>query len=225
MMTRAISSILALALSLTAAHAVEYEHNGSLVDVTVTEDRVRITYLRPRDGLRRIGVRKGTLLFEGKVEPLDDGGPYVEGMARLFKAGCQPAPYYVHGAFRLGKAFQLNGAAPVFAKTGCRNVDNTYEGSNANMKFERVASRDPGQKRVTQNKKRPGSLCVANISAGGTLNVRSGPGANYGRVGTLEAQDCNVAGLRQCINGWCAVMQLSDGTIGWVSQDYIRSAQ
>lgn len=52
-----------------------------------------------------------------------------------------------------------------------------------------------------------------------TLNVRSGAGANYSLVGTLQSG--NVVSYSQTSNGWAYITY---GTLkGWVSQDYLGS--
>lgn len=206
-----------------AASATDYTHNGSTMDVNVSEENVTIRYVEPRAGLQRVGVRPGTLLLEGRIDRSDPARPYLDGEARVFKRGCDPTPYFVYGDFPSSGSFMLNGTAPVLAEDGCAIIDNVSDGPNAELVFSPSAktlkTSNPATLKISPD--RSGSLCVVNIAAGGTLNVRSGPGENYGRVGRLAANDCSVAGLKQCIDGWCAVLQTSTGTTGWVAQTFI----
>lgn len=225
----------ALALTTTTANA-DFTHNGSLMGVELDGDAVRIYYTNPRAGLARLGVRRGTLLFEGRIDKSDPGRPYLEGDARIFKRGCDPTPYFVHGNFRYPYPFRLSGAAPVLSEDGCDIVDNVYEGANANLVFTStstgilaprpadLALPDPVQPESSPAN-RPGEFCIKNVATGNWLNVRSGPGADYGKVGRLQADECDVAGLKQCIQGWCAILQVSTGTTGWVAQDFLSNTR
>ncbi|ASV85679.1 bacterial SH3 domain protein [Ochrobactrum quorumnocens] len=60
------------------------------------------------------------------------------------------------------------------------------------------------------------SAATAYISA--SVNVRSGPGANYGRLATLPAGITVNAG--SCRNGWCQIYNGS--SVGFVSARYVR---
>ena len=44
-----------------------YDHNGSTMRLERSGGDVRILYERPRAGLEGVGVRPGTLLFEGRL--------------------------------------------------------------------------------------------------------------------------------------------------------------
>lgn len=60
------------------------------------------------------------------------------------------------------------------------------------------------------------SAATAYVSA--SVNVRSGPGSNYGRLAALPAGATVNAG--SCRNGWC---QIYNGSrVGWVSARYVR---
>jgi cell wall-associated NlpC family hydrolase len=56
------------------------------------------------------------------------------------------------------------------------------------------------------------------VAVGSRLNVRSGPGTNYGIVG--KANNGEVLQLLELSNGWYKV-KLSNGTVGWVTSQYI----
>ncbi len=60
------------------------------------------------------------------------------------------------------------------------------------------------------------SAATAYVSA--SVNVRSGPGANYGRLATLPAGIAVNAG--SCRNGWCQIY--NGNSVGFVSARYVR---
>ncbi|WP_139974991.1 SH3 domain-containing protein [Ochrobactrum sp. CGA5] len=60
------------------------------------------------------------------------------------------------------------------------------------------------------------SAATAYVSA--SVNVRSGPGANYGRLAALPAGATVNAG--SCRNGWCQIY--NGNRVGWVSARYVR---
>lgn len=204
------------------AETYRYNHNNSAMKVDVFGQNVIITYENPRSSLEKNGVRRGTVLFNGKIELLDNGQPYLEGDAKVFRQGCEPTPYYVYGNFNQGQDFKLNGAAPVLANAGCSIVDNVYTGSNANLFFSAVQSGNgnkPSQA-LSNNSQKLGwsKVCVTGVNT--SLNLRTGPGVDYGRIGELPANACDVIALNQCIKTWCAVQRRNE--IGWVSRKYLR---
>lgn len=187
-----------------------YDHNGSRMRVNVEGNKVKIYYQKPRQGLAGAGVRAGTLLFDGKVS-----NGYLEGMSRIFNPNCGEVDYFVYGDFTPGRSFMLNGAAPVLSNMSCRIVDNVYEGDNANLRFSAIgkSSQTPLSK-TNQG----GASCVVGVNT--SLNVRVGPGADYGRIGELPANVCGLKILDRCQDDWC-VVAFNDLT-GWVSMRYIR---
>lgn len=54
--------------------------------------------------------------------------------------------------------------------------------------------------------------------ATGAVNVRTGPGTGYAKVGTLSAGE--VVDVKQCQGSWCFVDR-SSGTDGWASKSYL----
>lgn len=54
--------------------------------------------------------------------------------------------------------------------------------------------------------------------ATGAVNVRTGPGTGYAKVGTLAAGE--VVDVKQCQGSWCFVDRAS-GTDGWASKNYL----
>ena len=57
--------------------------------------------------------------------------------------------------------------------------------------------------------------------ATGSVNVRTGPGTGYAKVGTLSPGE--YVDVKQCQGSWCFVDRNS-GTDGWVSKNYLAAA-
>jgi hypothetical protein len=70
-----------------------WAHNGSVVHLTAEGASRRFYYDTPRQGLDVIGVRRGTLLFEGRKE-----GNRYSGTAYFFSKQCGQRPYAVSGS-------------------------------------------------------------------------------------------------------------------------------
>ena len=89
-----------------------YNHNGSTVSIDFCDSVIR--YVQPRSTMRRQGVGRGTVLFQG------GGGRNgrISGTAYVFKSGCGAAGYRVSGSWR-GNSLVLVGNAPVRGST-CR---------------------------------------------------------------------------------------------------------
>lgn len=208
---KAILMIAAL-MAATSAQADNYlyDHNGSTMRVNVEGTAVRIYYQQPRSGLQGVGVRSGTLLFDGEVN-----SGYLEGKSRVFNAKCGDVDYFVYGDFQPGRNFKLAGAAPVLSNMSCRIVDNTYEGSNANLLFTALGNRVPASNQSAQT---TASGCVKGVNT--YLNIRVGPGSNYGQIGQLPAGSCGIQVRERCQDNWCLVQQ--GQTVGWASMRYIQ---
>ena len=215
------SALLTFGLVPAVAETLQYDHNGSRMMVNWRGKTVTIRYDKPRESLRKHGVGRGTLLFRGKLDKLDNGTPYVDGDARVFKNRCAPVKYYVYGELVRGRDFTLAGAAPVLSKNGCDIVDNTHEGANAKLLFTAVSKRTDNRKTDAPRNQAFGwaNVCVTGVQS--SLNLRTGPGTDYGRIGELPANACDVTSLNQCINGWCVVQRNIE--IGWVSSRYLRA--
>lgn len=71
-----------------------WTHNGSLMRLKARGNERWFVYEVPRQGMRDVGVRRGTLLFNGRKQ-----GEWYSGLARVFSAACPGAPleYYVEG--------------------------------------------------------------------------------------------------------------------------------
>jgi hypothetical protein len=112
-----------------------YNHNGSEMRLEQCGEDVRIIYENPRPAVRRAGVKRGTVLFEGRLRRIDRN-EFIEGKAKTFKTGCGAAAFYVKGGtVRRGERdptpFILRGAAPVrdgqCRATGNRNVELEFD--------------------------------------------------------------------------------------------------
>ncbi|MCU0791188.1 MAG: hypothetical protein MUE79_09090 [Nitratireductor sp.] len=112
-----------------------YNHNGSEMRLERCGEDLRIVYENPRRAMREIGVRRGTVLFEGRLRRIDRN-EFIEGNAKTFRAGCGAAPFYVKGGIsRRGQRdpvpFTLRGAAPVrdaqCRKTGTMNIELEFD--------------------------------------------------------------------------------------------------
>ena len=57
--------------------------------------------------------------------------------------------------------------------------------------------------------------------ATGAVNVRTGPGTGYAKVGTLSAGE--LVDVKQCQGSWCFVDR-NAGTDGWASANYLQPA-
>ncbi|MGR3491985.1 MAG: SH3 domain-containing protein [Shimia sp.] len=193
-----------VAANIAAAQDYTYDHNGSEMRVSVRGADVTITYTTPRSGLRGLGVRSGTLLFEGRAS-----GGTLDGMTRLFHSNCGEVDYYVYGEFTPGRDFRLSGAAPVLSGMSCRIVDNVYDGPNANLLFTALRAATPLQS--------PRAGCLRNVRS--SLNVRVGPGTEYPRIAELPAGTCGIRVENdECRDGWCLIRQ--GATLGWISAEY-----
>lgn len=107
-----------------------YDHNGSLMELDVHADIVTIRYADPKPSLRRLGVRPGTVLFQGRYS-----GRGLAGTAYVFRAGCAPAGYSVSGPAVGGGGIILSGAAPVRPRGSCQVTGYTRNSGNARLEF------------------------------------------------------------------------------------------
>ena len=185
------------------AEVTAYDHNGSVMDVDRTGDNVLISYRTPRAGLVRNGVTPGRLLFNGRVSQ-----GVLEGQARIFNDRCGEVDYYVSGPFEPGRAFRLQGAAPILRESDCFLVDHVFEGPNSDLRFTPLAAAAP-----TPAARRG---CLTGVNT--TLNMRVGPGQDYGRIAEIPARSCAVE-RRTCQGDWCLVTHGAD--LGWVARRFL----
>jgi hypothetical protein len=67
-------------------------HNDSVMRLEADGAMRRFYYVRPRDGMLKVGARPDSLLFEGRRE-----GRRIFGTSHIFAKGCDPSPYSVTG--------------------------------------------------------------------------------------------------------------------------------
>jgi hypothetical protein len=85
-----------------------WAHNGSTVYLVAQGTSREFHYEQPRAGMTEAGARSGTLLFKGVTRE----GNY-EGIAYIFKHGCNPVPYQVSGPIlEDGRRVLMRGQAP-----------------------------------------------------------------------------------------------------------------
>lgn len=86
-----------------------WSHNGSIMKLVANGTRRRFYYQRPRRGLRGNGVRRGTLLFDGRRR-----GFTYSGTARIFTRRCGTKKYAVSGTVADNEeSVTLIGKAPI----------------------------------------------------------------------------------------------------------------
>jgi hypothetical protein len=186
---RAVSMLLvALGVSAgvtsTSANAVEisyWEHNGSVMKMVQRRQKVTIRYDEPTKRVRRLGVRRGDIVFSGFSRR--DG--LLRGEAFVFRNGCEPAGYTVEGDWDPvnGKeVLVLQGDAPVRARRSCRVIDYSNARNSATLVFN-LQGRDghagrtddtegqfddepyePEPRQTTRNK--PGFKCAPYLRSG-----------------------------------------------------------
>ena len=92
-----VSIITGAAIPSPAAADSCWNHNGSLMRLQAQGNQRWLSYEIPRDVLRRAGVQRGTLLFNGVKN-----GNWYSGTARVFSRFCPGTPleYFVEGPVR-----------------------------------------------------------------------------------------------------------------------------
>lgn len=102
----------AFMLSAPSAQAAScWDHNGSLMRLEASGNARTFVYVQPRAVLRRAGVRRGTVLFNGRKR----GNSYV-GTARRYSKFCPGSPlnYGVSGPISNGQTkVTVRGERPV----------------------------------------------------------------------------------------------------------------
>jgi hypothetical protein len=94
-----------------------WSHNRSIMYMTEDGTRRQIYYDDPRPGLKEVGVKQGTLVFDGAVD-----GTTLSGTAFVFAKQCDPLSFAVTGKLTPdGKRITLKGKAPRIG-TKCKIV-------------------------------------------------------------------------------------------------------
>ncbi|WMS41957.1 SH3 domain-containing protein [Acuticoccus sp. MNP-M23] len=198
---RSIIILLVMLSFPAAAEVLRYDHNGSLMDVETTGNRVVITYARPKRAIAAQGVAPGQILFDGRVT---DG--YLEGQSRIFSARCGAVDYFVYGDYAPGRAFRLQGPSPRLRLSDCTIANHVFDGPNSDLVFTPIATRPA----------RSGRGCLTGVNT--TLNMRVGPSGDYAVISEIPAASCAVD-RRTCQNGWCLVAHRDD--LGWVARRFL----
>lgn len=96
-----------------------WNHNGSVMRLVAYGGNGRTFYYQaPRQGMAQVGVRPGTLFFDGRR----DGDSY-SGTARVFSAQCGPMTFQISGYVASETRVVLEGWRPVFRN--CRATGET----------------------------------------------------------------------------------------------------
>lgn len=144
-----------------------WDHNGSVMRLVAHGDQRYFYYENPRQGMRAVGVREGTLLFDG----FRDGDRYA-GTARVFSSHCaQPMSYWMEGRVVSETLVVLEGQRPNF--TNCQ-PNGTFRWERLEFRYLRSAdgAGDPG----------PGSRAIASAPAAVDVAVEILLGDPYGRT-------------------------------------------
>ena len=116
--------------------APEFDHNGSLMLVDYKNGI--IAYKSPKKSIRGT-ISPGQVLFKGRPWDYFETGRPIDGIAYVFKKGCNPAPYKVKGQPEgTWHTFVLRGAAPVRKKGSCKIERYSLTSPNAELRFESI---------------------------------------------------------------------------------------
>ena len=118
-------------------HVSTWDHNGSTMVMEKRRRNVEIRYEEPSKRMRRIGVKSGEVLFEGRVNRRNK----LVGEAYVYRRNCQPAGYEVRGRFTPGVGQDeiiLRGAAPIRERGGCDVIDYSRNRNSARLLFTLV---------------------------------------------------------------------------------------
>lgn len=107
--TRFLALVLSFCAAFPAAADSYWTHNGSLMRLTAHGTARSFHYAAPRPGLVNVGVRPGTLFFDG----WRDGSRYW-GTARVFSPECGASTFPIEGWVASETHVILEGWRPVF---------------------------------------------------------------------------------------------------------------
>lgn len=203
----------------TAALAQEvlYDLDGSRMRMLRNGDSLSIAYDAPRKDLAAEGITRGDVVFQGQV---DRKAAYLDGVATYHTRRCGGIAYEVSGAFEPGKSFVLNGAAPVLGASGCTPRGTVLIGPVANLVFTYLGpAGGAGQPALPDRRAAPGFVCVTGVGEGDVLNLRTGPGMDYGVIGRLSGLACDLSVEGKARAGWRPVRQ--GDRAGWVAERFL----
>ena len=164
-----------------------WNHNGSGMAWESDGDRRWVWYYAPREGLRGVGVRPGTLLFEGRR-----AGRRMVGTAYTFSGPCGPAGFRVEGPIGArDESVQVSGAAPR-RDEACNVVDRRTE----RLGFEFLSMRPDGVGAAEiETHDMPGvgvsgtGFRATDLPPGDVLNMRIDPDPRAEIVGRLTGRE------------------------------------
>lgn len=113
----------------------QWFHNGSTFELTKDGRARTLRYSNPRQGMRDVGVKPGTVLFEGEIVK-DQGGERYEGTAYIFNKECGPIAYKAGGPVAPdSRRITIGGGLPLGIRksTGCRSTATRYEDSTFDL--------------------------------------------------------------------------------------------
>jgi len=147
-MRRLVLAVVGLAalLAMTVAGVAQnravistWDHNGSTMVMEKVRRNVEIRYERPSRRIRRLGVRSGDVLFEGRLKR----NGRIAGEAFVFRRNCQPAGYSVRGRFDPDSGQDeliLRGASPIRERRGCDVIDYSRNRNSSRLQFTLIGS-------------------------------------------------------------------------------------
>jgi hypothetical protein len=94
-----------------------WDHNNSVMLISVAGNQVIITYEQPRQGMIDEGVRRGTVLFNGYKD-----GNQLSGTSYVFDRNCPPIPYGDGGIISNEREIVLSGRRVPTQLSNCQPV-------------------------------------------------------------------------------------------------------
>jgi hypothetical protein len=94
-----------------------WNHNNSIMSIRSAGDRVTIFYDQPRQGMIDEGVRRGTVVFDGKRT-----GNRLSGTSYVFDRNCSPIPYPDDGVVSSEQEIVLSGRRVPTQLASCQPV-------------------------------------------------------------------------------------------------------
>lgn len=197
-----------------SAEETAWNYKGSLMKLVHTGNEVLIKYLHPKETLRKDGVQRGTILFQGTLQ--DD--KILKGSLFAFREGCDPMSYDATGRFdprSLLENFEIEGTGPQWTDKGCETkpADGTtaaskltftpYGAEEESAADETAAAVAVGdQSRVELTAASPAGFPRTAVSQGGA--VRDGPAMKGTLLDTLNQGDeiTLVEDTGQSMNGY-----------------------
>jgi hypothetical protein len=108
-----------------------WTHNRSRVYLKTSGNRRWFYYETPEPSLLRLGVKRGTLLFDGKIRRGDADQWEYDGQSYVFSSKCPPTPFKVHGEVSLDDMEVSMSGAPPSQTSACQVLDGRNERSRS----------------------------------------------------------------------------------------------